>query len=165
MKAARTTALLAMLLVPAAGLAQAGSKTRAIHLAMAPSATEGCGLVSNEGPTPESIDLFPAVVLRINDDSPVPRNEYRLQPGKHVLVVAEAIPRYRLGTAQQRQIAQMQRRRSHVGYYKALVVDVRADRMYRVGAHLLREKLDGAGIDANAYWQPVVWEERPQPCR
>ena len=90
---------------------------------------------------------------------------YRLQPGKHLLVVAEAIPRAHLGTAQQAQIDKMRRRKDFTGYFKPLLVDVRADTLQRVGVRLRRDHLDTGSLRDNAYWEPVVWEEVPRECR
>lgn len=85
-------------------------------------------------------------------------------PGKHVVVVAEMIPSQHLTTSQQRQIVRMKQRRSYSGFYKPLVIDVREDRLYRIGVQLRRDRLDAASIADNAYWHPVVWEEVPRPC-
>ena len=35
---------------------------------------------------------------------------------------------------------------------------------YAIGARLLRDRLDAQSIRDNAYWEPVVWEERAEPC-
>ena len=44
------------------------------------------------------------------------------------------------------------------------MVDVEPGVRYSVGAELLSDKLDPESIRANAYWQPVVWESRPEAC-
>ena len=83
----------------------------------------------------------------------------------NLLVVAEAIPRAHLGTAQQAQIDKMRRRKDFTGYFKPLLVDVRADTLQRVGVRLRRDHLDTGSLRDNAYWEPVVWEEVPRECR
>ena len=49
--------------------------------------------------------------------------------------------------------------------YKVLVVDVKPDHSYRIGARLLRDRLDAASIRDNAYWEPVVWSSVAERCR
>lgn len=166
-------ALAAALLIVAH--AQAQPRTRSgIIPAIAPAAApdtlgpnDSCGLLSTEsGPTPERMDLYPATITQINGERPrMARPLYRMEPGKHVLVVAERIPRSHLGTADQAQIAMMQRRKDFSGFFKPLVIEVRADTLQRVGVRLVRERLNAAGIRENAYWEPVVWEEVPRECR
>lgn len=163
------TPLRALLLLLAAAVPGAASAQvyPAIPVDGVPVDTPGCGLVSSAArPIPESMDLFPGTIMRIdNDGINAVRETYRLQPGKHVLVVAENIPAYRLGSAKQVQIQKMKRRRSFGEIYKPLILDVRADRLYRIGVHLRRDRLDPESIRNNEYWHPVVWEEIPQACR
>jgi len=131
-----------------------------------PAPPRACGFITtDEGVLPESRDVFRGHITQINGESPksLPL-AYRMQPGKHVLVIAEDIPRYRIGRAQVVQMQRMQRVRNFSGYYKTLVVDVRPDTSYRIGVRLIRDKLDTASIRDNAYWEPVVWEERHQAC-
>lgn len=132
-----------------------------------PGAGRACGLVgARTAPAPESMDIFPAWIMQINGERPrLVRDAYRMQPGRHVLVLAEGIPPTRLGTAQQRQIQRMQQRKDFSGYFKPLVIEVRADTLQRVGVRLLRDHLDTDGIRDNAYWEPVVWEEVPRECK
>ena len=132
-----------------------------------PGADEACGIVgAGTAATPESMDIYPGHIMQINGERPrLVREGYRLQPGKHLLVVAEAIPRAHLGTAQQAQIDKMRRRKDFTGYFKPLLVDVRADTLQRVGVRLRRDHLDTGSIRDNAYWEPVVWEEVPRECR
>ena len=132
-----------------------------------PGAAEACGLVgAQSAATPESMDIYPARIMQINGERPrMTRDAYRLQPGKHVLVVAEGIPPSHLSTAQLTQIARMQRRKDFTGYFKPLVVEVRADTLQRVGVRLRRDRLDTASLRENAYWEPLVWEEVPRECR
>lgn len=47
---------------------------------------------------------------------------------------------------------------------KALVLDVQPGTSYRIGARLIRAKLDTQSIRDNAYWEPVVWDEVAEPC-
>ena len=92
------------------------------------------------------------------------RDAYRLQPGRHVLVVAESISPSRLTTAQLTQIRRMQQRKDFTGFFKPLFVDVAPDTLQRVGVRLIRDRLDTESIRANLYWEPVVWEEIARAC-
>ncbi|KAF1693777.1 hypothetical protein MNQ95_12160 [Pseudoxanthomonas daejeonensis] len=132
-----------------------------------PGAERTCGLVGAQtAPTPESMDIFPARIMQINGERPrLVRDAYRMQPGRHVLVLAEGIPPYRLGSAQQKQILRMQQRKDFTGYFKPLVIEVRADTLQRVGVRLVRDNLDTGSIRENAYWEPVVWEEVARACK
>jgi hypothetical protein len=139
----------------------------AYTLVVGASGGEGCGHLSDTaGPPPRSRDIYRAQILRIDGRStpldPVPR--HRVEAGRRVLLVRELIDRSWLGSAQVSQIARMQKFED-AGAYKALVVDVAPDRSYRIGARLLRDRLDGESIRANAYWEPVVWSEIAERCR
>ena len=90
-------------------------------------------------------------------------NRHRLPVGRHVLVVREFIDRRRLNSAQLLQIDKM-KRFAMAKAYKPLVVDVKPNTSYRIGARLLRDRLDTQSLRENAYWEPVVWEEVPETC-
>lgn len=132
-----------------------------------PPAAVGCGFVTQRGTHPTvSQDIYLAGITMIDGRStPLQSaNRYRLDAGQHVLVLAENIDRHRLSDAQRHQIELMMRRNRVRGSYKALVVDVSPGIAYYVGARLLRDKLDAESIRTNAYWEPVVWQERPMSC-
>lgn len=129
---------------------------------------EGCGFVSDQqGIVPISQNIYTAMITRINGRS-MPlggRFQYELPIGKHVLTVAEGIDRNRLTLGVQNRIAQTQRLQTAAQSYKTLVVDVKPNTTYRIGARLFPDKLDADSIRANTFWEPVVWESRAQPCR
>lgn len=134
--------------------------------AVAQAAVEGCGWVSTVGVPPRvSRNIFDAVITQINGQStPLEvQNRYRVPAGRNVLVVQEFIDRHRISMADVQRIHRMQRRES-ARAYKVLVVDVEPGVRYSVGAELLEDRLDPQGIRENAYWQPVVWESRPEAC-
>lgn len=129
-------------------------------------AVEGCGWVSTVGVQPRvSRQVFPAVITQINGRStPLDvQNRHQVPAGPNVLVVQEFIDRHRISYADAQRIQRMQSR-ERARAYKVLVVDVEPGVRYSVGAELLSDKLDPESIRANAYWQPVVWESRPEPC-
>ena len=125
----------------------------------------GCGYASTEaGVIPKSNDLFRAGITQIDGRAPrMEKYEYRLDAGKHVLVVGELIDSTRLNSAQLVQIQKM-KRSTPAGFFKVLILDVQAGTSYRIGVRLLRDKLDTQSIRDNAYWEPVVWQEVPQAC-
>lgn len=129
---------------------------------------EGCGYVTTLGTTPHvSQNIFSGDITMIDGSSTplFPVNRHQLDAGRHVLIVAERIPDYRLSGPQNRQRSLMKRRESIRGFYKAIVIDIKPDTSYSIGARLIRDKLDADGIRANAYWEPVVWQERAEACR
>ena len=128
----------------------------------------GCGFVSDQqGVVPKSRQVFAAAITRIDGRSTplAGQYEYELPVGKHVLTIAEGIDRNRLSIGQQKQIALSHRLKTAAQSYKTLVVDVQPNTTYRIGVRLLPDKLDAASVRRNAYWEPVVWEKRPQACR
>lgn len=126
-----------------------------------------CGYVATgTGELPRSLGVFRAQIAYVDGRS-TPQlyqpNRYRLDSGRHVLIVDETIDRTRLTRFQQRSIALM-RQRMRGQTYKPLTIDVEPGVTYRIGARLNQGKLDREGIFANEYWEPVVFETRPEPC-
>lgn len=135
--------------------------------AQAPSAGDStqCGYVSDrEGVVPRNEQIFPVEITQIDGRStPFGDNRHRVPVGTHVLVVREFIEPSRLTGSQNTQIALMKK---HVWMpYKTLLVDIDPNMSYRIGARLLKDKLDTASIRANAYWEPVVWSSVRENCR
>ena len=125
---------------------------------------DSCGYASTEaGNVPNSLSIFQTQIVQI-DGRPagMQRYQHRLAAGKHILVIAENIKTSRLNSAQTLQIAKMQRHSATP--LKALILDVRPGTSYRIGARLIRDRLDTQGIRDNAYWEPVVWDEVAQSC-
>ena len=129
--------------------------------------SRSCGYVSAlEGVVPRSRGIFQADITQIDGHStPIQRTlRHRVGSGKHVLVVRELIDPIRLNSAHRRQIAKM-KTFAMSRSYKSLVVDVEPGTSYRIGARLLKDKLDAQSIRDNAYWEPVVWAQVPESCR
>ncbi|HEU4813862.1 MAG TPA: PDZ domain-containing protein [Xanthomonadaceae bacterium] len=138
----------------------------AYRLVVGAATTGACdGYVSDQGAQPRSHSIYAADITRIDGRStPLhPTNRHRVEPGRHVLTVRELVDRTWLNRAQVRTIDLMQRR-ERARAYKSLVVDVQPGTTYKIGARLLRDKLDSESIRANAYWEPVVWAVDPDPC-
>ena len=133
----------------------------------APAAPDGCGYVSTLGVPPRvSRNIYQAEITQINGRStPLQSvNRHRIPAGRHVLVVREFIDGLRVSDVEMHRIRQMKRRESAAAY-KTLVVDVEPGTRYSIGAQLFEDRLDPDSIRANAYWEPVVWESRPERCR
>lgn len=126
----------------------------------------GCGFVSYNHLPPRSENVFPAIITTIDGRStPLGEvNRLRVDGGRHVLTVQEFIPDHRLSATQNRQ-RYLMKREQMARAYKPLVVDIRPGTHYRIGARLRKDKLDRASIRANAYWEPVVWEQVEGQCR
>lgn len=130
------------------------------------SAMQSCGYVTaNEGTVPESKGIFHVEITQVEGRStPLTwTNRHRVAAGKRVLVVREFIDHTRLNSAQLLQIKKM-KKFAFARAYKSLVLDVQPGMSYRIGARLIKDKLDTQSIRDNAYWEPVVWEVVPQPC-
>lgn len=127
---------------------------------------QSCGYVTDrEGVAPRSKDIFHVEITQIEGRSTplIPANRHRVDAGKRVLVVRELIAYTHLNSAQLVQIKKM-KKFAFARAYKSFVVDVEPGMSYRIGARLLREKLDAQSIRDNAYWEPVVWEVVPESC-
>ncbi len=124
-----------------------------------------CGHVSTEsGTPPRSESIFRADIVQIDGNAVrMSRLNYALGTGKHILVVGEKINPTRFNTSQLKEIARMQHL-NNAGFLKPLILDVQPGITYRIGARLLRDKMDTQGIRDNAYWEPVVWQEASEPC-
>ncbi|MGH8027279.1 MAG: PDZ domain-containing protein [Pseudoxanthomonas sp.] len=126
-----------------------------------------CGHISaRSGVVPHSKGIFQAEITQIDGRStPLlqPASRHRVETGQHVLVVREFIDPARLNSAQLQQIAKM-KKFALARAYKSLVVDVEPGMSYRIGARLLKDKLDTQSIRDNAYWEPVVWEKVVEAC-
>lgn len=137
----------------------------AVRLAASGDSTS-CGYVSTQaGVVPRTQHIFRADITQIDGRStPIePAYRHRASTGKHVLVVREFIDSNYLNSAQLNQIAKM-KKFAFARAYKSFVIDVKPGMSYRIGARLLKDKLDTQSIRDNAYWEPVVWEVIPEAC-
>lgn len=131
-----------------------------------PAAKNACGYVTAQaGIVPRTQNIFRSEITQIDGTStPLqPIYRHRVGAGKHVLVVREFIDESRLNSAQILQIQKM-KRLAFARAYKSIVVDVEPGMSYRIGARLVKDRLDTQSIRDNAYWEPVVWEKLPEAC-
>ena len=156
-------AILLSTLLLAAGAHAAAGETAAPATG-APGST--CGYVTDQRATiPRSGDIFPVEITRIDGRStPLdPKNRHAVQPGARTLTVTDHIDMHRLPGAAVAQIAKMKRLEQQRAY-KPFTVEVQPGVSYAIGARVLRDRLDVQSIRDNAYWEPVVWEQRPETC-
>ena len=133
---------------------------------VAPGNSKSCGYVSTRaGVVPRTQHIFHADITQIDGRStPIePSYRHRVSTGTHVLVVREFIDSNYLSSAQLNQIAKM-KKFAFARAYKSFVIDVKPNMSYRIGARLIKDKLDTQSIRDNAYWEPVVWEVVPEAC-
>ena len=169
----RTTMLLPALLALAMAETAAGPSPAPAVAGTSPQpqpvsgdASSTCAYVTvSQGEVPESRDIFDAMITRIDGDStPLGRrNRYRVEPGAHVLTIADRIAPKRLPAAANAQISKMKDLEQQRAY-KQVQLDVQPGLSYAIGAKLLRDRLDVQSIRDNAYWEPIVWDIRPEPC-
>lgn len=125
----------------------------------------GCGYVSDSSLPPRSEGLFKAEITRVDGRSTPLHgiNRIHVASGRHVLTIGELIPSHRLSMTQN---LQRSRTKQHLmaDAYKPLVLNVKPGTEYRIGVRLRKDRLDYASIRDNAYWEPVVWEQREATC-
>jgi hypothetical protein len=142
----------------------AAAATTAPPVAGVPGST--CAFVTDQRATiPRSQDIFPVEITRIDGRrTPLdPKNRHRVEPGTRTLTITDHIDPHRLPGAAIVQIEKMKRLELQRAY-KPFTVEVRPGVSYAIGARLLRDRLDTQSIRDNAYWEPVVWEQRPEAC-
>jgi hypothetical protein len=164
-----STVLLASsaLAAPQSGTLPAASAPAAQAPAVRGDPSSTCSYITvNQGEIPESRDIFDASLTQIDGKStPLSRtNRYRVEPGAHVLTVADRIDAKRIPAAANAQISKMKRLEQQRAY-KKVELDIQPGLSYAIGAKLLRDRLDVDSIRDNAYWEPVVWDMRPESCK
>lgn len=121
----------------------------------------GCGRVSTFTSMPRSKQLFPIQLRRIDgiEQANGPPN-YRLDVGRHVLMLAESIPSVELNSSENLQRNQLRQRR--MAKFKYFEIDVEPDTTYFLASKLAPYPRD---VVNNAHWEPVIWKHVKQPCR
>jgi hypothetical protein len=120
-----------------------------------------CGRISVFDVAPRSQHLYKAVLIAVDGKLPGPTSSdvFRLEPGRHVLRVAEAIDPKQFDSLQR---LTRDRRRGD-DHYKDLEVDVQPGTTYRLASRFNYDQRNS--IRDNAYWDPVIWTEIPETCR
>ncbi|MCW8878859.1 MAG: PDZ domain-containing protein [Kangiellaceae bacterium] len=110
-----------------------------------------CGRVSVFFRPPETRDLYPARINKIDDDSVLlGRVTIRLPPGKHVVKLNERITDRHL------------RRKKGIRKAKPLEIDVKPNTNYYLAAKFIRSKR--MKMFKEEYWEPVVWKSSQRKC-
>ncbi len=125
---------------------------------------EGCGVVSTRARPPFEEQVFPAVILRVGDDSvrlDAPPTRHRLDAGRHTLVIGEQIPASRLRLQDQRDRSLLFSR--ELAVHREIQIDVAPGMRYEIGARLL--PVDQRDVRGNRYWEAVVWQRSEEACR
>lgn len=125
---------------------------------------EGCGIVSTRSRPPLEEQVFPAVILRIDDDSvrlDTPPSRHRLDAGRHTLVIGERIPDSRLRLQDQRDRTLLFSR--ELAVHREIELEVAPGMRYEIGARLL--PVDQRDVRGNRYWEAVVWQASEEACR
>lgn len=120
-----------------------------------------CGRISVFDIAPRRQQLYKAVLIAVDGKLPGPASSevFRLQPGRHVLRVAEAIDPVQFDSLQR-----LTRDRHRGGeHYKELEIDVQPGVTYRLAARFNYDQRNS--IRDGAYWDPVIWTEVAEPCR
>jgi membrane-associated protease RseP (regulator of RpoE activity) len=131
----------------------------ALSTAASPALADGtCARVSSFDTAPRAQSLYRAVIISIDGRLPAGNDSSRIEPGRRVLQVAEAIDVDRFTDLELRA-----RDGRHGERYKELVIDAQAGITYRVAARLKTGK--DVSVINNTHWEPVVWRETAEPCR
>ena len=112
---------------------------------------DACGEISFFAKPPLSQNIYPASIHSIDGDNKLhSRQSFRLPPGKHTVYVSEKITDPGV--------------RRSIGASKArgLVIDVKPNTLYRVGAKFDSSKRFNKF--KQDYWQPVVWSVSEREC-
>ena len=118
---------------------------------------EPCATLRTRPQPPHEYDLFPAEIVRINDQQAGAslRETHFLVPGEYEIRLDEHIPGHLLRVDLQRFA---DRRRP-----QALTLELQDGMIYHLGARLLRERREQSRDEP--YWEPVVWKLEPGRCR
>ncbi len=163
-----TSILAALLAAATAATAQPTHRPGSPPVAADPASR--CGYVSNQWTRlVDQRDYYGVDITRIDGRStPLqPQNRHQVSPGMHTLTLSDfagSAHDLNVSSATIAQIEKMKHREQWEAY-KTFELEVKPGVSYRIGARLLRDRLDAESIRQNAYWEPVVWEERAEPCR
>lgn len=118
-----------------------------------------CGRIDVYPTRRTSQQVFPIVLHAINGRRPGADRqfEFKLAPGRHVLLISERIDDVRIGNERLRdQLVRQNKDR------REFVIDVEPGMTYRVGARFIVEKR--SEIESGGYWEPVVWRQFGERC-
>ena len=110
-----------------------------------------CGRVSVFFRPPETRDLYPAKISKIDGESHlIGKSTFRLAPGKHEIKLHERITYRHL------------RRKKGIQKAKPLEIDIKPNTNYYLAAKFIRNKR--MKMVKEEYWEPVVWKTTERKC-
>lgn len=114
--------------------------------------SNGCGMVTlNENP-PKTKNVHYAAINQIDGQTVSSRStRFALAEGKHTIKVVEKI-----------EDSSFTRRRGEMKNYKHIILDVKSNVKYSLGAKFDRKKR--SKLKTGEYWEPVVWRMVEQNC-
>ena len=116
-----------------------------------------CGRISVFDVAPRNKDIYRARLLEIDGSlaGPTSSRSFRVSAGRHTLKVAELIDDYEFNDVQLRLRGQGR------DLSKTLEVDVAPDTTYSLGAQFIEK----GSISDKSYWNPVIYQQNPAPCK
>ncbi len=129
-------------------------------LLAAEASADSCARVSTFDSAPRTQQLFAAVLIAVDGELPGPTGatSWRIEPGKRVLKVAEAIEANRFSAPQNRD----RDGRSVSNRYKTLEIDAQPGITYRLAVRFYPDRRNP--MREGNYWEPVIWKETAEPC-
>ena len=111
-----------------------------------------CGEISLFFNPPATRGIYPAYIYSLDSRTNIlaSRKNFKLKPGKHTIYLHELISDIDVRRSKGRRKA------------KILIVDVKPNMSYKVGAQFNRKKR--FKIHNQEYWQPVVWSTSDKKC-
>ncbi|QBY05396.1 PDZ domain-containing protein [Thalassotalea sp. HSM 43] len=111
-----------------------------------------CGVVSVFFKPPSSKEYHPAIFTKVDGDHRIrDRTSVKLAVGLHEIYVLEAID-----------INSFNVRSTPNKKPKKIIIDVKANTVYHLGAEFFRDKK--YKVSSNEYWQPVIWKQSEKEC-
>lgn len=110
---------------------------------------QACGVISVFSKPPETQDLYPVIVRRIDDRGVVEKPTYKLAVGKHVIKLNDVVTDRRLRVQPRNRSAQY------------LEVQVEANKKYHLASRFFPDR---RYTNQGDYWAPEVWRVTDETC-
>jgi len=111
-----------------------------------------CGEISLFFNPPAARGIYPAYIYSLDNRTNIPasKKSFKLKPGKHTIYLHELISDVDVRRSKGRNKA------------KGLIIDVKPNMSYKIGAKFNRNKR--FKVHNQEYWQPVVWSTLDKEC-
>ena len=122
--------------------------------------SDACGYVSAPAKPPQSEELYPADIRRI-DGEDLPRrvqNRYRLPVGKHAIAIQERVADTPRGYTKLRKLGN----KAVPLVYKIIEIEVQANTNHQISARLYPDRISARA--PNDFWDPVIWRSVEETC-